>query len=100
MNFLMGQTYGLLFDLIKLDLNKRNKRENMLFHILTCIIYFCNIHIFFICFIKFFFLFCFRIFLLCPMIGRNNFKCIVPLYWYKERPDRGAVRSFEGSINN
>ena len=22
MNFLMGQTYGLLFDLIKLDLNK------------------------------------------------------------------------------
>ena len=31
MNFLMGQTYGLLFDLIKLDLNKRNKRKNMLF---------------------------------------------------------------------
>ena len=27
MNFLMGQTYGLLFDLIKLDLNKRNKRK-------------------------------------------------------------------------
>ena len=39
----MGQTYGLLFDLIKLDLNKRNKRKNMLFHILTCMIYFCNI---------------------------------------------------------
>lgn len=63
MNFLMGQTYGLLFDLIKLDLNKRNKRENMLFYILTCIIYFCNIHkLFFICFIKFFF--SFKIFLL------------------------------------
>ncbi len=63
MNFLMGQTYGLLFDLIKLDLNKRNKRKNMLFHILTCIIYFCNIFkLFFICFIKFFF--SFKIFLL------------------------------------
>ena len=60
MNFLMGQTYGLLFDLIKLDLNKR---KNMLFHILTCIIYFCNIFkLFFICFIKFFF--SFKIFLL------------------------------------
>ena len=59
----MGQTYGLLFDLIKLDLNKRNKRKNMLFHILTCIIYFCNIRkLFFICFIKFFF--SFKIFLL------------------------------------
>ena len=56
----MGQTYGLLFDLIKLDLNKR---KNTLFYILTCIIYFCNIFkLFFICFIKFFF--SFKIFLL------------------------------------
>ena len=64
MNFLMGQTYGLLFDLIKLDLNKRNKRENMLFYILTCIIYFCNIHkLFFFFFIIFFFFFKFFFFL-------------------------------------
>ena len=27
MNFLMGQTYGLLFDLIKLDLNKEIKEK-------------------------------------------------------------------------
>ena len=31
MNFLMGQTYGLLFDLIKLDLNKRNKKKPCFF---------------------------------------------------------------------
>lgn len=35
MNFLMGQTYGLLFDLIKLDLNKRNKRKNNAFSYLN-----------------------------------------------------------------
>ena len=35
MNFLMGQTYGLLFDLIKLDLNKRNKRKKYAFSYLN-----------------------------------------------------------------